>query len=217
MIQGVFFRRKSRRLAEIEVDGQIFEAYISNGIDMSFLKSGIACYLREAENPNRRTPFDLYSVYDHDTLVCVDAKEPLRIAEKWCSEKYNNEGDQISFYSDARGMTLLAMNRKNHDLLIQVMGTSFVDHRVAYLPEIPSTALNERLESLLWMKERGQDPRLLIVVCRNDADAFSANRDVDPYFANLLSIVKEADIPIEVLRCSVDTNGMRAEHVIPFR
>ena len=114
-------------------------------------------------------------------------------------------------------MTLLAMNRKNHDLLIQVMGTSFVEHRMAYLPEIPSTALNERLESLLWMKERGQDPRLLIVVCRNDADAFSANRDVDPYFANLLSIVKEADIPIEVLRCSVDTNGMRAEHVIPFR
>jgi DNA-binding sugar fermentation-stimulating protein len=48
MIQGVFFRRKSRRLAEIEVDGQIFEAYISNGIDMSFLKSGIACYLVSA-------------------------------------------------------------------------------------------------------------------------------------------------------------------------
>ena len=217
MMQGVFFRRKSRRLAEIEVDGQIFEAYISNGIDMSFLKSGVVCYRREAENANRRTPFDLYSVYDQDILVCVDAKEPLRIAEKWYSEKYNNEGDQISFYSDARGMTLLAMNRKNHDLLIQVMGTSFVEHRMAYLPEIPSTALNERLESLLWMKERGQDPRLLIVVCRNDADAFSANRDVDPYFANLLSIVKEADIPIEVLRCSVDTNGMRAEHVIPFR
>ena len=217
MMQGVFFRRKSRRLAEIEVDGQISEAYISNGIDKKKKKSGVACYLRGAENANRRTPFDLYSVYDQDILVCVDAKEPLRIAEQWYSEKYNSEGDQISFYSDARGMTLLAMNRKNHDLLIQVMGTSFVDHRVAYLPEIPSTALNERLESLLWMKERGQDPRLLIVVCRNDADAFSANRDVDPYFANLLSSVKEADIPIEVLRCSVDTNGMRAEHVIPFR
>ena len=63
MIQGLFFRRISRRLAEVEVQGHIFEAYISNGIDMDFLESGIVCFLREAENENRRTPFDLYSVY----------------------------------------------------------------------------------------------------------------------------------------------------------
>lgn len=101
--------------------------------------------------------------------------------------------------------------------MIQVMGTSFVNQRVAYLPEIPSTALNKRLESLLWMKERGQNPRMLIVACRNDADAFFANRDVNPYYTDLLLNVKEADIPIEVLRCSVDANGMRAEHTIPFK
>ena len=82
MMRGVFIRRKSRRLAEVEVDGQIIEAYISNGIDIEFLKNGATCFLREAGNTNRRTSFDLYSVYDQDTLVCVDAKEPLRIAEK---------------------------------------------------------------------------------------------------------------------------------------
>ena len=63
MIQGLFFRRISRRLAEVEVQEHIFEAYISNGIDMDFLESGIVCFLREAENENRRTPFDLYSIY----------------------------------------------------------------------------------------------------------------------------------------------------------
>ena len=94
MIKGVFIKRLSRRLAEVEVDGELFEAYISNGIDMSFLKSGVTCFLRESENMNRRSPFDLYSVYDQDTLVCVDAKEPLRIAERWYSTKLtegNNE------------------------------------------------------------------------------------------------------------------------------
>lgn len=50
MIQGLFFRRISRRLAEVEVQGHIFEAYISNGIDMDFLESGIVCFLREAAN-----------------------------------------------------------------------------------------------------------------------------------------------------------------------
>jgi DNA-binding protein, stimulates sugar fermentation len=91
MIQGLFIRRISRRLAEVEVQGHVYEAYISNGIDIDFLESGVVCFLREAENENRRTPFDLYSVYEGDTLVCVDAKEPLRIAEIWASNKLNRE------------------------------------------------------------------------------------------------------------------------------
>lgn len=56
MVQGLFKRRKSRRLAEVEVAGNTFEAYVSNGIDMDFLKNGAICFLREAENENRRSP-----------------------------------------------------------------------------------------------------------------------------------------------------------------
>lgn len=204
-------------MAEVEISGRIVEAYISNGIDMSFLENGAVCFLREAENTNRRSPVDLYSVYDKGILVCVDAKEPIRIAEKWYLKNYKDKGQQMSFYADIKGMMLLSMNRKKHDIVIQVMGTSFVDNRVAYLPEMPSAALNERLESLLWMKENGQDPRLLFVVCRDDADSFSANRTTDPYFVDLLSDVKEAGIPIEVLRCSVDSEGMTPGCLIPFR
>ena len=128
------------------MSGRFFEAYISNGIDMDFLKSGTVCFLREAKNGNRRTLFDLYSVYDGDALVCVDAKEPLRIAEIWASNKLNREvGREFSFYANVKGMNLLALNRENHDLMIQVMGTSFVNNGAAYLPKIPSKALNDRI------------------------------------------------------------------------
>ena len=77
--------------------------------------------------------------------------------------------------------------------------------------------LSREVTSFLWMKENGQDPRLLFVVCRDDADSFFANRTTDPYFADLLSDVKEAGIPIEVLRCSVDSEGMNPGCLIPFR
>ena len=218
MVQGSIKRRTSRRLAEVDISGNIFEAYISNGIDMEFLKTGAICFLREAENENRRSPFDLYSVYDGDTLVCVDTKEPLKIAERWALNNLNGKLDGgVSFYQDTKGMTLLTLGRENHDLIIQVMGTSFVKDRIAYLPGIPSKALNERLESLLWMKNRGQDPHLLIVVCRRDADYFCANREVDPYFADLLEDVKKDGIPIEAVRCSVNEEGMTFDCTIPLR
>ena len=218
MVQGSIKRRTSRRLAEVDISGNIFEAYISNGIDMAFLKTGATCFLREAENENRRSPFDLYSVYDGDTLVCVDTKEPLRIAESWALNNLNSKLDGgLSFYQDTKGMTLLSLGRENHDLMIQVMGTSFVKDRIAYLPVIPSKALNERLESLLWMKNRGQDPHLLFVVCRCDADYFCANREVDPYFADLLEDVKNNGIPIEAVRCLVNEEGMTFDCTIPLR
>ena len=89
--KGLSIRRISCRLAEVEVSGNTFEVYISNGIEMDFLKNESVCFLRKAENENRRSPFDLCSVYDGDTLVCVDTKEPLRIAEIWASKNLNNE------------------------------------------------------------------------------------------------------------------------------
>ena len=67
------------------------------------------------------------------------------------------------------------------------------------------------------MKDRGQDPHLLFVVCRDDADCFYANRESDPDFAALLEAVKEAGVPIEVVRCSVNKQGMTIDCKIPFR
>lgn len=214
MVQGIFDRRISRRLASVEVNGSLFEAYVSNGIDMDFLKSGATCFLREAEKEKRRTPFDLYSVYDGDTLICVDSKEPIRIAKEWVLKKL---GGDYSFYSNVRQMLLYAFCRGKGEVAIQVMGTSFVKNREAYLPEIPSIALNDRLEYLIWMKNQGQNPRLLFVVCRNDADCFFANSEKDPYFAILLDEVKDSGIPIEVVRCSVNGEGMTFDSVIPLK
>jgi len=52
MIQGFFSRKVNRRIAEIVVDDNLVEAYMSNGIDLPFLKSGAVCFLREVDNNN---------------------------------------------------------------------------------------------------------------------------------------------------------------------
>lgn len=69
MVQGIFQYRKSRRLAEIEVDGYVVDAYMSNGIEMGFLKPGTICFLRGADSERRKTAYDLYSAYDESTLL----------------------------------------------------------------------------------------------------------------------------------------------------
>ena len=211
MVEGLFCYRKSRRLAEIEIEG--------HGAKLDFLKPGTICFLREAENENRRTAYDLFSVYDGSTLVCIDAKEPLHIAKTWYTERLFKElaQDDISLYENTRDMILLGFHGIPLSFTIQVMGTSLVKDGTAFLPEIPSSALNRRLDEILWAKEHGGDPRLLFVVCRDDAEAFAADEVADPLFADLLSIIIDEGIMTECLRCSVSENGLTPDRMIPIR
>lgn len=209
MVKGVFQYRKSKRLAEVEIDGEIVEAYMSNGSEIPFLRPGAVCYLREAESETRRTRYDLFSVYDGDTLVCVDAKEPLRIVLDMLKEKYSGEG--VFIYEDTRTSVIFRYRDRKDEGMVQVMGTSLVKNRVAYLPEIRSTILCDRLNDLLRLKAIGTDPELIVVICRDDADSFEPNAEADPYFASLLAEVIEAGIPVKTLRCIVDENGMSPE------
>ena len=219
MIQGIFQFRRSRRLCEVEVGGEIVEAYISNGVEISFLKPGTICYLREAFGEKRRTDYDLYSAYDGNTLACLDAKEPLRVVKNWYLERLQKEypEERIHLYDDPRSSYLIGFDYPIKGMRVQIMGTTFIKDQMAYLPVIPSSALNERLESLLWEKDQGYDPRLMIVICRSDANCFSANAEADPYFSELLNEVYEADIPVECLRCTVDENGMKPDMLIPYK
>ena len=219
MVQEIFQYRKSMRLAQIEINGELVDAYVSNSADMDFMKPGAICYLREVDNPKRSTAYDLFSVYDHNTLVCVDAKEPLTVARDWYAGILKEElkSDDIFLIENTKNMDLLCGRRRcKDDIWIQVMGTSLINNRIAFLPERRSSALNQRLEDVLSRYNHGHDIRLVFVVCREDADSFSANTDADPYFADLVDEILESGVRVECLRCKVTEDGMITEGQIPI-
>ena len=219
MVQGIFRYRKSRRLAEVEIDGEIVEAYISNGAQLQFMKDGSVCYLREAFGEKRKTAYDFYSIYDGDTLVCVDAKEPLQVIKIWYTEKLLRELEVESLpliHENTRDSSLICFREPIKDMVVQVMGTSLVKGRTAYLPDISSSALNERLADLIWMRDDGQDPRLVFVVCRDDAECFSPNAEVDPSFADMVKDLYESGVPVDCVRCKVDADVMTLDTEIPI-
>ncbi|MBQ9010078.1 MAG: DNA/RNA nuclease SfsA [Clostridia bacterium] len=218
MIEGIFLARKNRRLAEVEVEGECWEAYVSNGAEMDFLKRGSVCYLQEIDNPNRKTAFNLFSVYDQDTLVCVDAKAPLYTAGDWYIKRLQKElntTEKVAYLDYPTSLHLEMFVGRELSTTIQVMGTSLVKDRRAYLPEMRSSALNKRLENLRWRKNRGQEVRLLFATCRNDVESFFVNEKADTEFADLLKFLQVEDIPIECLRCLTDEEGLKADQLIP--
>ena len=246
MISGTFLSQENRRKAWVRRGERVSAVYISTGIDIPYLREGSQCYLREAQSENRSTSYDLYSIYDGDTLVCIDAKEPVRVAAEWVKETYRKMegGEDTDVIVDERYQSLTAVRTplktkvlqdwsgpdacfvasplrdRGQNMapqgreFIQVLGTSFVDEKGAYLPVVSSKALRDRLETLLGIYS--SSTRLIIVVCRDDAKAFYDKEEVDPTFAMLFQQIQGWDIPITVLLCTCDSEGMKVKKEIPF-
>ena len=216
MVQAVFRYRRSKRLALVELDGEMVEAYISNGADMEFLQEGAVCYLREVESTTRSTAFDLVSVYDRDTLVCIDTREPLHAGMIWLKDRLQKEnpGSRITMVDDPKQSLVYTSVDTKSGAVVQIMGSSLYKDGGAYLPERKSSVLNRRLEFLLDRKGRGYDFRLLFVICRNDVSFFRVDWDADPYFAQLVAMLKSGGTDIWCLRCAVDAEGMKPDRLI---
>jgi len=63
MVEGIFHYRKNRRLAEVEVSGERFDAYVTNSVDLRFLKEGT--------NPNFAAFYtrNRYKLFDMKTML----------------------------------------------------------------------------------------------------------------------------------------------------
>ena len=82
--QGIFKERPNRFIAMIEIDGKERVCHVKNtGRCKELLIPGVPVFVQEAENPDRKTKFDLISVYKGKRLVNMDSQAPNRVFYEW--------------------------------------------------------------------------------------------------------------------------------------
>ena len=76
--RGRFLARPNRFVAHVELEGERVVCHVKNtGRCRELLTSGAAVYLERAENPARKTPYDLIAVEKGDLLINMDAQAPM--------------------------------------------------------------------------------------------------------------------------------------------
>ena len=128
MLEGKFISRPNRFIANIEIDGKIEVCHVKNtGRCRELLVPGAEVYVQKADNPDRKTQFDLISVYKDKMLVNMDSQAPNKVFKEWAETsgyfknlsyikpecKYNNsrfdfylESDQRKIFVEVKGVTL---------------------------------------------------------------------------------------------------------------
>ena len=84
MVPGIFRARPNRFIAQVEIGGKLETVHVKNtGRCRELLPPGAQVWCQCADNPNRKTQFDLITVQKGTRLINMDSQAPNLAAGEW--------------------------------------------------------------------------------------------------------------------------------------
>ena len=88
IIEGTIISRPNRFIANVEAAGQVQVCHVKNtGRCRELLVPGCRVYLETADNPNRKTKYDLIAVKKGNLLINMDSQAPNKAAGEWLEKR----------------------------------------------------------------------------------------------------------------------------------
>ncbi|MCG8540376.1 MAG: DNA/RNA nuclease SfsA [Clostridia bacterium] len=222
LLEGIFVKRINRFIAHIYIKNKIEEVHVANtGRMRELLLSGARVIVRNVDNPNRKTKYDLVMVYKNGTLVLIDSKMPNILLEKALQEelldgfeKYDYVKREVS-YGNSRFD--IALSNSNEDVLIECKCVTLVkDNNLASFPDAPTDRGRKHIYELIRAKEQGYRTVVFFVIQRDDAKSFTPNRDMDSQFADAVKEAYHKGVEFYAYICNVTLNEIEIKEKIPF-
>ncbi len=209
VVAGKFLARPNRFIAHVELAGQTVVCHVKNtGRCRELLQPGAKVYLAVAENPNRKTAYDLIAVEKGDLLVNMDAQAPNAAAAEYlprlfpeatkiCPEKVFGQS-RFDFYLEAPG-------RK---IFLEVKGVTLEQDGVASFPDAPTERGVKHLQELTRCLQAGYEAYVLFVIQMRPVCYFRPNDEMHPAFGAALRQAVAAGVKALAVDCLVTPETM---------
>lgn len=226
LVRARLVQRYKRFLADVilEGSGEAITAHVPNpGAMLGLNTPGLDVWLSRSDSAARKLPHTLELVEADGGLVGVNTLHPNRlVAEALRAEaipelagyasvraevKYG-EASRVDFLLQGGGRPACWLEIKNCHLMR--------DPGLAEFPDCVAARSARHLRELEAMVAAGDRAVVLFVVQRQDCDAFSACRDLDPKFAAALERAADAGVEVLVYRCAMGTDAVRLDRRIPW-
>jgi sugar fermentation stimulation protein A len=215
--EGTLIERPNRFLAivEIEEDGikRQEKAHVHDpGRLIDVLYPGNKLLLRKADNPNRKTGWDVIAGRIGDEWVLINSAFHRRISQ-WVLE--NGIIDELKNvdriipeqkFGDSRLDFLLEKNGTR--IWVEVKGCTLAEGNVAVFPDAPTTRGKRHLEELIRAVDEGNKAAIIILVLRSEAECFTPNWDIDPAFSETMIRATERCVMVFPLKFVFENNSI---------
>lgn len=218
--EGVFISRPNRFIAEIEVLGNREISHVKNtGRCKELLSEGAKIYVQEFESSQRKTKYDLISVYKNNELINMDSQAPNKVFKEWVSDSdfFNNitlikpeckyRNSRFDFYIEAQKRKIFA----------EIKGVTLEENGVVMFPDAPTERGVKHLKELCECIKDGYEAYVFFIVQMKNCKFFTPNRITHPEFANTLLEASKKGVNIKALNCIVTPNELKIDDFVEIR
>ncbi len=210
MVPGRFLERPNRFIAHVEIDGQVEVCHVKNtGRCRELLPAGARVWCRRAENPLRRTKFDLIAVEKAGRLINMDSQAPNAAAGEWLRSGGLGPVTDLraeAVHGDSRFDFTFSLDGRR--CFLEVKGVTLECDGVCAFPDAPTERGAKHLRGLKAAVEAGYGAYVLFVIQMADVKYLTPNDGTDPAFGNALREAARAGVRVLAMDCEVTPDSM---------
>ena len=213
-VPGIFVRRLNRFLCEAETCGQVEKVHVKNtGRLGELLIPGSPVTLQKAQDPVRKTAYDLISVYKEGlSWVNIDSLAPNALMKRFLAgmdydvvkPEYTFGNSRFDFY----------MEKDGRKFLTEVKGCTLASEKepeTGLFPDAPTARGVKHLEELAAAAKEGYRCQIAFVIQMNGICRVLPNNETQPEFGTALERAKKAGVEIAYYPCRVEAGRIRIE------
>lgn len=209
IIEGEFLSRPNRFIAEVMIDGKKEIAHVKNtGRCRELLTKNAKIYLQQFHNTNRKTKYDLISVYKGKRLINMDSQAPNKIFGEWLmpqvdllKPEYKYKNSRLDFYAEANGKKIL----------VEVKGVTLEENGVVMFPDAPSERAIKHVKELTSAVDEGYIAVVAFIIQMNGVEYLTPNDQTHKEFGNCLRDAVLGGVNVIALDCDVTKDTIVAK------
>ena len=204
-----FISRPNRFVALVNLNGTVIPVHVKNTGRLSeLLLPQNKVYLCESENSNRKTRYDLISVYTKDTgIVNIDSFAPNAVVKEWLQFKRFEAVTPEYGYRKSRLDFYFCKGEKR--FLMEVKGCTLKKDGVGLFPDAPTKRGAKHLKELVNALSDGYESILAFVAQVPGMTEVRPNAQTDPEFAEAYFAAKSAGVKVLCMSCLVSEDEIK--------
>ncbi|MBQ8535909.1 MAG: DNA/RNA nuclease SfsA [Clostridia bacterium] len=217
VIQGRFLSRPNRFIAHVEVRGESLVTHVKNtGRCRELLIPGATVYLEKAQNPARKTPYDLIAVQKGSLLINMDSQAPNKVFAEAAPRLFPGLSclKAETFFEDSRFDFYLEAGERR--AFVEVKGVTLEEAGVCRFPDAPTERGVKHLKGLVRALEAGYEAYVFFVIQMKGVHLFEPNDRTHPAFGDALRQAAQRGVQVRALDCLVTPDTLMADQLIPI-
>ncbi|MBE6105073.1 DNA/RNA nuclease SfsA [Anaerovibrio lipolyticus] len=208
VIWAKFVERPNRFVAKVEINGTLETVHVKNtGRCRELLLPGVDVVLSEADNPNRKTRYDLIAVEKAGLgLINIDSQAPNKVMAEWLvtqgfdyiKPEYTYGASRIDFY----------MERQEQRYLLEVKGCTLERDGIGFFPDAPTERGVKHIHELIKAKKEGYWAGIAFVVQMPKVSEVRPNIETHPAFGEAMEQAMAAGVQSIILGCTIKPDSM---------